>query len=72
MSDKKLLEIVKEDLQKGMSEKQIKSFLMIDGWSEKDIEEALLSAGGAVQPSGQGGDLPEAISTELVVSKKNK
>ena len=41
MSDKKIVEYIKENLSKGLSLKSIKKHLIVHGHKEKDVKEAI-------------------------------
>lgn len=47
MVDKKLIEYINDNLQKGHSLEEIRKFIVNYGWSEKDYDEAVLLASGS-------------------------
>ncbi len=47
MVDKKLIEYINGNLQKGHSLEEIRKFIVNYGWSEKDFDEAVLLASGS-------------------------
>ena len=47
MVDKKLIDYINDNLQKGHSLEEIRKFIVNYGWSEKDYDEAVLLASGS-------------------------
>jgi hypothetical protein len=54
MANKQLVDYIKQNLGKGHNLQEIRKFLAMYGWSERDIDEGILEASGVV-PSRQGG-----------------
>ena len=59
MVDKKLIEYIRENLQKGHSLEEIRKFIVNYGWSDKDFDKAVLLASGSPEKTPEKGKKPE-------------
>jgi hypothetical protein len=71
MVDKKLVEYIKDNLQKGHSLEEIRKFIVNYGWSDKDFDEAVILASGSTGKETEKGKVPEPGKEEgMKVGKK--
>jgi hypothetical protein len=69
MADPRLIEYIKENLAKGHSLEEIRSFVTDHGWTGEEIDEALLQASGRIQEEGP---KPAFGAPERPVRKKGR
>ncbi|MBN2330775.1 MAG: hypothetical protein JXC85_03075 [Candidatus Aenigmarchaeota archaeon] len=70
MVDNKLVEYIKENLQKGHSLQEIRKFVVNYGWSEKDFDQAVLLASGSLEKKPEKKEAPQEGAGETLAGKK--